>query len=245
MDDHFDHSKDQTTNPNSSEVESVPSVWPGSFGAFKYSREAIRFNLKAAVLLLVLVGVVSFVPSFVTGGKDSSSSISLLVSLVFQLLTLFISIAMLRVYLASVRRQKIDAQEALTSVEPMLVLKYIGYSIVSSVVLVLSFLLFIVPFFFVLPRLMLAPYFLIDKNMGPIEALQASWTSSKGHSGKIWGVIGASIVMALPIVTIIGIPVSIYLLVMYSAVYALLYLYITGHQTSVAAPVAPAPIDAI
>ncbi len=95
--------------------------------------------------------------------------------------------------------------------------------IVSGLVLVASFIALIIPFFIVAPRIALSPYFLIDKNMGPIEALKASWAITQGHAGKVWGIIGANIAFALLILTLIGIPVAIYLLFMYSAALAVLY----------------------
>jgi uncharacterized membrane protein len=115
----------------------------------------------------------------------------------------------------------------------------IGLFILIALSIVASAVLFIIPVFFVLPRLALAYYFLIDKHMGVIEAYKASWHATKGNAGKVWGIIGATILMALLMITIIGIPFSIYFLIMYSAVFAVLYEFLGKTQPT--APAAPAP----
>jgi hypothetical protein len=120
----------------------------------------------------------------------------------------------------------------------------IGLTILITLSLIVSFLLLVIPFFFVLPRLTLAEYFLVDKNMGVIEAYKASWNATKGHSLKVWGIYGAGILMALLCVTVIGIPVAFYLLIMYSAAFAVLYEFLNrSPATQPATAAAPAPAE--
>jgi hypothetical protein len=129
------------------------------------------------------------------------------------------------VYLAGVRGQKLGFGDAVSKALPFF-FRMIGLWIVVAVTLFVSFILLVIPFFFVLPRVSLAHYFLIDQDMGVMEAFKASWAATKGHAGKVWGIIGATILMALLMVTIIGIPFSIYFLIMYSAAYAVLYSFL-------------------
>lgn len=205
----------------------VPNVWPGAFGAYKHSRDAVRFNIGTIIGLILL----SIVVSIILGGRSNTGRSG--GSLLADLINVWFSAALTITFLASVRSTKISFGEALKK-GGSLYLKYLGLSIVTAVVLFVSFLLLIVPFFFVLPRLVLAPYFLVDKNLGPIEALKTSWAETKGHSGKVWGIIGASLLMAILILVLIG----IYFLIMYSAVMALLYVYVQSNKS--AAPAAPA-----
>jgi hypothetical protein len=69
-------------------------------------------------------------------------------------------------------------------------------------------------------------FYVVDKGMGPIEAIKASWADSKGYSAKVWGAIAVSILFAVLCLLIVG----IYLLFMYQTVFALLYLYIGGKK---------------
>ena len=93
-----------------------------------------------------------------------------------------------------------------------------------------SILLFLIPAFFVIPRLLFAPYLVIDKNMGGVDAVQASWNMSKGHIGKVYGIIGLTLAITLLSITIIGIPFAIYFTVMYSAAFAVLYNFVINKK---------------
>ena len=79
-------------------------------------------------------------------------------------------------------------------------------------------------------------YFLIDQNLGAVDAVKASWNNTKGHAGKVWGITLLSIGMAILIIVLIG----VYFLLMYSAAMALLYTYVISHRTE-PAPVAVEP----
>jgi hypothetical protein len=206
----------------------IPSSWPGAFGLFKNSKEAIRVNVWEIVTIFLALFVINVMLSILVGDYTRHSSGQAFYQILSLLLQAFGEAAFIIAILASVKRRKIDVVETFKQTVPYF-LPMLALLIVTNIVLALSFLALIVPFFFVLPRLLLAPYFLVDQNLGPIEALKASWNQSKGHSGKVWGIIGASIVMLLPVLTIIGIPVSIYLLFMYSAAFGILYYHVVKH----------------
>jgi hypothetical protein len=208
-------------------LPSVPSTWPGGFGAYKYSKQAVMLNIGTLVGLFVTEIVVSIVLGAFLGSVGR---------VLTQIIGLALGIATIFTLLAGVRGQKLSFEGALRKIEPMLVLKYFVSSILVGLALGVSLLLLIVPFFFVFPRLLLVSYFLLDKNIGPVEAIKASWDSTEGHAGQVWGIVGASLAMALLAVTIIGIPFAIYFLVMYSASSAVLYEFL--HKTAPAAPAA-------
>jgi len=101
--------------------------------------------------------------------------------------------------------------------------RYLGLTILTGIILVISFILLIVPFFIVAPRLMLAPYFLIDKKMGIIDSLKASWDAYKAHKGT-WGIIGVFILINLPsIIPFVGWLVSNVLTFLYGPSLAVRY----------------------
>jgi len=219
-------------NSKDSVLESVPRSWPGAFGAYKYSRQNVMLNLGTIVILFLIPYVAqSFLslfmqPSNSVTWNDFFSPTSTLVNILGFLISALFYAALILVYFNGVNNKKIDFVNALKQIWP----KYIDYllvSIIAYVLIALSILAFVIPFFFVFPRLFLAPYFLIDKDLGPIEAIKASWNNTSGYSMKVWGLIGVGILMFLPVITIIGIPFSIYFLVMYSASPVILYKYIT------------------
>lgn len=231
-------------------LESVPKTWPKAFGLFKYSKAAIGFNVWTIVILIVLSVLVNMVISslFTTtvdnadlyrslnvpveaGMSTEVQQTSPLGNLLSFVASIIISVAMYKTMFAGIARVKMSALESFKAIDPMVALRLVGLNILVSIILFVSFIAFIVPFFFVLPRLMMASLYVIDGGMGVMEAIKASWNDSKGNVGKVYGIIGANIVFALIAVTIIGIPVAIFLLVAYSAAYPLLYKYITSQKT--------------
>jgi hypothetical protein len=218
----------ENVNPEST-VTSAPaptsqSTWPGAFGLYKHSKAAIKFNIGPVLILLVLTVVASGLPNLFQSGSATSSLVQLLASV----LSVILSIATIVVVLGGARRTTVSLGESFSHVTPMLVLRLIGASIVTGVLVFLSIIALVIPFFFVFPRLLLVSYFIVDGKMGVFDAVSASWNKSKGNVGKVYGIIGANVAYALLAITIIGIPFSIYFLIMYSAAMALLYQFIVG-----------------
>ena len=208
-------------------LPNVPNPWPGAWGAYKYSKQAVQRNW-GAILGLALISIfLSGVPAVFLGKAGRP---------IGELLSTISYIALITAYLASVRGQKISFGAALkTGLDPMTFLKCVGALLVIGLGLGFLFILLIVPGVIVLPRIILAPYFLIDRKLGPLEAINVSWEATKGHSGKVWGTIGATVAIALLALTIIGIPFAFYFLFMYGAVQALLYEFISRTQPAAAA----------
>lgn len=216
--------KDPTTKNKAAEVPSpVPAEWPGAFGLFKYSKAAVSFNVWTIVFLGIFIAAVSFFFSAMFG---SSSDRPMFSNALANLINSIISVALAGAVLASVDRKKISFSESFTRLEPMVYVNAVVNNILVSIIAALSFFALIVPFFFIVPRLVLCQYFIIEKKLDPIEAIRASWNATNGQLGKVYGIFGVSLLFCLLIITIIGIPVAIYLLVAYSAAFALLYKYL-------------------
>lgn len=214
---------DASTKTEDNLLISKVAEWPGAFGAFKYSSRAVIVNL-SAILLLVLA---TFLASILQNAFNDGSMLSMLWGIVLNVLGFIIGIAIYIAYLQGAKGNKIEMGDAFKQALSLpLIINMFILSIMVVLSVVAGFIALIIPALFILPRLTLAPYFLIDQKLDCVEAYSASWKTTKGHSGKIWGTIGASIVMFLPVFTLIGIPLAIYLVFMYAAVGAVLYEYI-------------------
>ncbi|MDB5181754.1 MAG: hypothetical protein JWP13_517 [Candidatus Saccharibacteria bacterium] len=73
----------------------------------------------------------------------------------------------------------------------------IGMSLLSSLLIFVGLLAFIVPGLILLRAFYLAPYYVVDRKLGPIEALKRSYEDSKPVTGWIWGIIGVELVFGL------------------------------------------------
>ncbi len=206
-----------------------PKQWPGAFGIYGQSRDAIRRNIWLLVQMWVVYFAIVLVLSLV--GRSQT----LLVNIITTVIAVVFSVMLISVLLAGARGKQVKHNELFGDNLAMLSLKLLGLYLLVGLILTLSFLALIVPFFFVYPRLVLAPYYLIDQNLGVFDAISRSWNDTKGNAGKVWGIVGVMFLMYLLVFTIIGIPFAIYFLIMYGSAQPLLYLYVSeSHPAPVA-----------
>lgn len=221
-------------------TEAVPSVWPGAFKVYAASKEAMMYNIKTVVWLIVLSFVVSIAANVVSPNQfyatdttvaSTSSASGMLINIVSQLLSILLSAAMIYAIIAGVKRQKMSLNESLEAGLKKF-LPIIGQSLLLGLIALGSILLFIVPVFFIMPRLALAQYYLLEGNMGVTDSITASWRATKGNVGKVWGIIGVNLLIALLCITIIGIPFAVYFGIMYSAAEVILYFWLKGRKAT-------------
>lgn len=219
-------------NTTSKAAIAAPKEWPGAFKLYSISKEAMLVNWQTYLGVLLVSFAFSFVVSAVFG-SDTSSGMYALGQFVSMLLSVFIAAATTVIMFRNVARKQISFNESLSEGLKYYV-SFIVMFILMYVIAALSLLAFIIPFFFVAPRIALSPYFLVAKNMGPVDAVKASWDETKGHAGKVWGIIGVNVLIALLIFTIIGIPFAMYFFFMYSAAMVLLYSWIQANNKTTA-----------
>ncbi len=213
------------TAETSEKLPGVPKTWPGGFGTYKYSKAAVMVNLAVFFGFMAINWASSSVINALTGGHHATTiALSVLLSL---LLTAFFMVANAKVLLAGIDRKTVKFEEVFKEsgeqIWEMLLLLVLQAFIVTA-----SLLLFVIPFFFVVPRLALASYYLVDKKISAVDALKASWNQSKGHSAKVWGIVGVFFSLVLLMITIIGIPFAIYFFFMYSAAMPVLYRFVSS-----------------
>jgi hypothetical protein len=211
------------TKPNLSSHTEAPT---SAFSLFNPCARAVMDNLMAFLwlggLVIVAAGIASYMHPAVAGRSLFYGGAWPALYLVGLLIAALVAPGQLMLQLKSVRKQPIATADAFTEG-----LRYfwrlVGLGIVLTFVLGISLLLLIVPFFLVLPRLVLAPYFLIDRNMGIFDAVRASNDAYKRHRG-IWGVLGVSLLLSLPtILPFVGVIVTSVLRFLYQPVFAMRY----------------------
>lgn len=130
--------------------------------------------------------------------------------------------------------KKLDVNASLAVVPPLF-WKMFLLNLLVILTVIGGLILLIVPGIIFGLRLSLAPYYLVDRKLDVMGAYKASWHATRGHLGKLWGIVGAALLMILPVVTIVGIVATIYLLFMYGAAVAILYLHLSKHSAKPAA----------
>jgi hypothetical protein len=226
-----------TTSPAADTTEK-PRL-QSAFNLFKPSMEAIGRNIGTFVWLLILpfaLIMVGMVPNLLTQSDSSVHTtgfvVGSLVELAGVVAVLLLGPALTYAELKSVRGEKVTVKEALRSGLHFM-LRWIGISICLGVIFIVSFLLLVVPFFFMLRRYFLAPYYMIDRDLGVFAALKESAAESKRYSRGIWGMLGVealiSLVSAIPLLGWIG---GTVLSILYFCAPAVRYLEITQSETA-------------
>ena len=156
--------------------------------------------------LNILLSVILGIPDLIFGKATSEANLFILVLYIpFFLVSIIISAGLIKipVLLAS----GLDAKFSdIWVTNWRLLLKYTLASILSGLIVLGGFILLIIPGIIFSMKLMLVPYFVIDKELGPIEAIKASWNATKGNLSEIilLGVLNFLVIIAGILALFIG-----------------------------------------
>ncbi|HET7320090.1 MAG TPA: YciC family protein [Candidatus Saccharimonadales bacterium] len=246
-------SPEPITNPTPPQVEPPAATnagdtnkLPSAFALFKPSWEAVKLNLVTFIALSVLSAALYFIivaMLFGTGalsrnptgslgaGAATAFAVGGVVGLVWMAL---IGPALVYLQVKSANGVKVGVSDALKN-GLNFAIRFLGLSIVMGLIIFVGFLLLIVPGFYMLRRYILAPYFLVDKDLGINEAMNQSAEVSKKYSGALWGLIGVTFLIGLPgIIPVLGSIISAILGIAYYCAPAVRYKEVTTGVPSVA-----------
>jgi len=114
-------------------------------------------------------------------------------------------------------------------------LPMLGLQLLYALVITLGMLLLIVPGVILAIGLMLSQMFLIDQEMGPVEAMRASWEATQGHKGKLFLFLLVSILVMIAGVVACCFGILAAVPTVWVAT-AIIYLRITGRGPQIAPP---------
>lgn len=154
--------------------DSLKSAW----GIFKK-----EWIMVYAVQLLPIV--VAVVYNMIMSETRPQSGLALLWMLAYLVLQFVISMGVIQAYISIIRGQKVS-METITSVAPKMV-NFIVSQVLLCLIILGGFLLLIIPGIIFSIKFMFTPYLVIDKGMGPVEALKAS---AKMTDGVKWDIVG-------------------------------------------------------
>ncbi len=224
-----------TTNINpinqAPDASPILSQWPGAFGIYKTSKAAITSNLVSFISLWVIIGLISILFSTISSRFKSGPTYYLL-EFIFNMISLIISATLIYAIIESVKGKKVTVGDAYSAISSKM-LNVLLVNILVAFLSILSIVVFIIPAFFVIPRIYMSIYFVMDKNMSAIDAIKASWNATEHHIGKIYGIFGVELLIILPAITIIGIVATIYFGIMYYAATGVLYAYLTNNRSQI------------
>ncbi|MBP7842866.1 hypothetical protein KA017_02585 [Candidatus Woesebacteria bacterium] len=163
-----------------------------------------------AVQLLPLA--VAFIYNMFMGTAEEGSTLYIIWMLAYMIIQFIVSMGLIKAYLEIIRGNKVS-METFSSVTPK-ILKFIAAQFLMIMIVLGGFLLFIIPGIIFSIKYMFTPYLMVDKDMGPIEALKASAKMTDGVKWDLVGFMAAVVILmysgalALLVGLIITIPVG-------------------------------------
>ena len=182
--------------------------------AIRYGWETFKrrpwFFVGTALLILVLSGLVDSltgrVDALVTGSPDHPSGLGLLINLAFGTL---LSMGATAFYIAA--HDNPDGAELSMLWHPRPFWKYLAVSILLAIVIGLGLALLIVPGIILFLMFMFSTFIVIERGLGPIDAMSESRRLTRGHKWQLLGFVGLLFLINLLglLALIVGILVSI------------------------------------
>lgn len=147
-------------------------------------REAIDFGFETAkknlfffITLFVTVVITYAVVGLVQVALGKSAIMLLIGSLLRLVVGVIVSMGLIKIALEFIDKKKTKLSDVFYTKS---ILNYFLVSVVRGLIVVIGFILLIVPGIIFAIKLQFAPYLVVDKDKGVVEALNQSWEMTKG-----------------------------------------------------------------
>lgn len=207
--------------------------------AVRYGWERMKERLGFWIVLMLIIGAVSYLPQAL--GQQfiqSAPTMTFVINLIGWVLSIFVSIGAITISLMVYDGQAPTYADLFSRRE--LFFRYLWGTILYGLITTLGFLLLIVPGFIFLVRYQFVPYLIVDRRLGATEALSMSARLTDGMKWRLFvfdlALIGVTILglLALGVGLLIASPV-----VLIAGAYMYRYRFAA---TSGAAGMQPAPV---
>lgn len=184
--------------------------------AVSYAWKTVKKNFKFSLITVIIFALVtwgySYIQSQVVGDEQTRSSfqsvLDVMLGVIGAIIHLILAIGFIRVALAFLDGHKLQYAYLWDNWNRKIwnmflaILLFLGIFIVGLVLL-------IIPGIIAFLKLQYLVYFIVDKDMGPIEALKASWRITDGNLGRLF--VLAFVVMGIALLGLLGLAVLFYI----------------------------------
>lgn len=173
------------------------------------------FKRRPGILIggFALAAVIAMVFSAVLDTKGMELSlITVLMSLASMVIGVFVEMGLTMFFLKA--HDAVDGVSINHLWNPKPFWKYVGGKILTSIIVLIGFVLLIIPGIIAALGLMFVTYLIVDRHMNPIDAIKESWRITKGHKWELFllalALIGLNIVgfLLLLVGLLVTVPVS-------------------------------------
>lgn len=169
--------------------------WRGAFAAYGAALKQIKANPAPAILYVGTYLTLSIIDWLVSGSaatRNDMFNLEDINTLIFMLA--------LPIYALAVADHKHIGLREFMQFNAKKYFSIFAAGILYGLIIAVSALPLLIPLLWTIPWFALASYPIIDKHMGPIKALKESKRLVLAHRGKVWGLIGATILLILAVV---------------------------------------------
>lgn len=155
-------------------------------------REMIRFgwetakkNIRFFVVVLLIVAAISFVFSLIDDSFPQDATVPRFIAgITSWVISSITSIGLIQIALNFVEKKPSKYSDLFTHYDRTV--NYMAGSILYGLIVGLGLILLVVPGIYFGLRLQFFSYFIVEKNVGPIQALKASWEITQGHVWQLF-----------------------------------------------------------
>ena len=167
--------------------------------AFKFGWETFKKYPVFLIGVVLIVGILSSITNSLTNmlsdGGQTSSLMSFLVSIAGSLIQMILSLGMLKIAITLARGGKPQWEDLYMQYPKFL--NYLIASILYGLMVVIGLVLLVIPGIYLAVKYQMYSYLIVDKNLGPIEALKESAVITKGNMWNLFLFILTSIVVVV------------------------------------------------
>ena len=210
------------------------SIWNGAFDAFGQAYNQVMKNPQPLLLLLAVYAVLACIDMLVSGEKLATSSTFSISDATF-----LIFLLAMPTYALAIADKKVISIKQFMQFEAHRYFIMLGTLILTYLIIGFSLVLLLVPAIWTIAWFSLSMYPVLDKKMGVIESLKESKRLAENHKAKVWGLIGATLLLMIPLallsfVPIIGQVYAAFISVLMGGAEAILYRWLQHNATDAA-----------
>lgn len=139
--------------------------------------------------------VFNYTPMIATHHSFIEILMGLVVSLIGCIVITIVGIGVTRIYFKVARHESAHFRSVLHGEDRFI--PYILAVLISSAAIVLGLILFVLPGIFIALRLSMVKLYVVDRNVGPLEAITLSWHATRGQAWQLFGLLLVAILVNL------------------------------------------------
>lgn len=150
--------------------------------AWKFTKEHLGFLVAYFIITIVISVLFSFVAAELE--ERDSTFLAVLMHLAGAVVNVFISMGLYRSALMITAGEKPGFNQLYANDQNFI--SWILAGLVVGIMILVGLILLVIPGLYVMAKYLLFPYFLLDRNLGPIESLQETAKATKGKVGFLF-----------------------------------------------------------